>query len=244
VTRQDVLAYLARRREGPAAEDEIVPFTPMRRAIAEHMVRSTHTAAHATAIIEVDMTAIAEYREREKAAFAEPLTYLPFIIQATAKALRGHPRLNAWVYEDRIVLKREIAVGLAVGLQDGLIVPVLRGVDGLGLGEIARRADDVARRARDKRLTPQEVQGGTFTVNNFGVSGILLATPIIVQPQAAILGIGAVTRRPAVAGSEVAVRALVYLCLSFDHRVIDGAVAGGFLQALRTALEGFDPAQE
>jgi pyruvate/2-oxoglutarate dehydrogenase complex dihydrolipoamide acyltransferase (E2) component len=117
-------------------------------------------------------------------------------------------------------------------------------VDGLGLGEIARQADDVARRAREKRLTPQEVQGGTFTVNNFGVSGILLATPIIVQPQAAILGIGTVTRRPAVAGSEVAVRALVYLSLSFDHRVIDGAVAGGFLQALRTALEGFDPAQE
>ena len=248
VTRQDVLAYLARRREGPAAEDEIVPFTLMRRAIAEHMVRSTHTAAHATAIIEVDMTAIAEYREREKAAFAErwgaPLTYLPFIIQASAKALRGHPRLNAWVYEDRIVLKREINVGLAVGLQDGLIVPVLRGVDGLGLGEIARQADDLARRAREKRLTPQEVQGGTFTVNNFGVSGILLATPIIVQPQAAILGIGAVTRRPTVAGSEVAVRALVYLCLSFDHRVIDGAVAGGFLQALRTALEGFAPVQE
>jgi len=246
VTKQDILAYVAARGAGtaPRADDDVVPFSPMRRAIAEHMVRSKQTAAHATAILEVDMTTIAEFREREKATFAErwgsPLTFLPFIIQATVRALAKHPWLNAWVEHDRIVLKREINIGIAVALPEGLIVPVLKGAEGLGLAEIARRADDLARRAREKRLTPMEVHEGTFTVNNLGVSGILLATPILVQPQAGILGIGAVTKRPIVVGNEIAIRSLAYLCLSFDHRVIDGAMAGQFLQELKIGLEGFE----
>jgi pyruvate/2-oxoglutarate dehydrogenase complex dihydrolipoamide acyltransferase (E2) component len=250
VTKQDILAYIAQRDAGtaPRMDDDVISFTPMRRAIAEHMVRSKQTAPHATAIVEVDVTAIAEFREREKATFAErwgsPLTFLPFIIQATVRALAKHPWLNAWVEHDRIVLKHEINIGIAVALPDGLIVPVLTGAVGLSLAEIARRADDLARRAREKRLTPTDVQGGTFTVNNLGVSGILLATPILVQPQAGILGIGAVTNRPTVVGDHVTIRSLAYLCLSFDHRVIDGALAGQFLQEIKAALEGFDPTQQ
>ncbi len=247
LTQQDILAYLEQRETGaaPRAGDEVIPFTPMRRAIAEHMVRSKQTAPHATAIIEVDMTAIAEFREREKVTFAErwssPLTFLPFIIQATASALKGNPWLNAWAQGDRIVLKREINIGIAVALAEGLIVPVLKRADGLRLAEVAQQSDDLVRRVREKRITPMEVQEGTFTVNNLGASGILLATPIIVQPQTGILGIGAVTRRPIVVGDDVTIRSMAYFCLSFDHRVIDGTVAGQFLQELKAGLEGFNP---
>lgn len=247
VTKQDLLTYLKRRQPGEAARtpEEVIPFTPMRRAIAEHMVRSKHTAAHATAIIEVDMTAIAGFREKEKGAFAVrwgcPLTFLPFIIQGTAQALQQHPWLNAWVQGDRIVLKRECNIGIAVAVPEGLIVPVLKRVEGLSLTEIATQCDALARRAREKRLTPTEVQEGTFTINNLGVSGILLATPIIVQPQSATLGVGAVANRPIVVGGNVSIGSMAYFCLSFDHRAIDGAMAGEFLQSVKTILEGFTP---
>lgn len=247
VTRRDILTYLEQRQtvDASPAQEEVIPFTPMRRAIAEHMVRSKQTAPHATAIIEVDMTAIAEFREREKDAFAErwgcTLTFLSFIIQATVSALKAYPWLNAWVHEDRIVLKREFNIGIAVALAEGLIVPVLKGVERLGVAEIAQASDDLARRAREKRLTPIDVQGGTFTVNNLGVSGILLATPIIVQPQTATLGIGAVTKRPIVVGDDVTIGSMAYFCLSFDHRTIDGAVAGQFLEKVKTILEAFAP---
>lgn len=245
VTKQDVLAYLEQRHKVESSGEEVIRFTPMRRAIAEHMVRSKHTAPHATAIIEVDMTAIVQFREREKVAFAErwgyPLTFLPFIIQATVHALKGHPWLNAWVQGDHIVLKRECNIGIAVALADGLIVPVLKGAQRLPFAEIAQQSDDLARRAREKRLKPTDVQEGTFTINNLGVSGILLGTPIIVQPQTAILGIGAITKRPTVVGDEVAIRSMAYLCLSLDHRVIDGGVAGQFLQDVKATLEGFTP---
>ncbi len=250
VTKKDLLAYIEQREKVavPRAGEEIIPFTPMRRAIAEHMVRSKQTSPHATAIIEADMTSIAQFREREKAAFAErwgcPLTFMPFITQATVRALKKYPWLNAWVDADRIVLKQEINIGIAVALADGLIVPVLKGAEALSLSEIAQRSDDLTRRAREKHLMPTEVQGGTFTLNNLGVSGILLATPIIVQPQAATLGIGAVTRRPIVVGNVVTIRSMTYLCLSFDHRVIDGAMAGQFLQEIKAGLEGFDPTRK
>lgn len=247
VTRQDVLAYVERRKTAEDAHPrgDVIPFTPMRRAIAEHMVRSKHTAPHTTAVIEVDMTVIAEFREKEKATFAArwgcSLTFLPFIIQGTVHALKRHPWLNAWVHGDRIVLKREFNIGIAVALEDGLIVPVLKGAESLSFIEIAQQTDDLARRAREKRLTPPEVQGGSFTLNNLGVSGILLGTPIIVQPQSAILGVGAVTKRPIVVGDTVAIRSMAYFCLSLDHRVIDGAMAGEFLQELKAFLEGFTP---
>ena len=247
LTKKDLLTYLEQRKTvGPApGEEEVIPFTPMRRAIAEHMVRSKQVSPHATAIIEVDMSTIAQFREREKAPFAErygcPLTFLPFIIQATVTTLKQFPWLNAWVQGDQIILKRNINIGIAVALADGIIVPVLRGAETLSFAEIAQRTDDLTRRAREKRLNPTEVHDGTFTVNNLGVSGILLATPIIVQPQTGILGIGTVTRRPMVVGDVMTIRSMTYLCLSFDHRVIDGAVAGQFLQEIKTGLEGFEP---
>jgi pyruvate/2-oxoglutarate dehydrogenase complex dihydrolipoamide acyltransferase (E2) component len=245
VTKQDVLAYLEERHAVESSGEEVIPFTPMRRAIAEHMVRSKHAAPHATAIIEVDMTAIVQFRERAKGAFAErwgtPLTFLPFIIQATVQALKGHPWLNAWVQGDHIILKRECNIGIAVALAEGLIVPVLKGAQHLSFTDIARQSADLARRAREKRLKPTDVQEGTFTVDNLGVSGILLGTPIIVQPQTAILGVGAVAKRPTVVGDEIAIRSTAYLCLSIDHRVIDGGAAGQFLQDVKATLEGFTP---
>lgn len=250
VTKKDLLTYLDQRKSVAGSEEgeEVIPFSPMRRTIAEHMVRSKQRSPHATAIIEVDMTPIAQFREREKAAFAErwgcSLTFLPFITQATVRAIEKYPWLNAWVQNDRIVLKREVNIGIAVSLAEGIIVPVLKGAETLSLAEIAQRSEDLIRRARDKDLTPTEVQGGTFTLNNLGVSGILVATPIIVQPQTAILGIGTVTRRPTVVGNVVRIRSMAYLCLSFDHRVIDGALAGQFLQEIRAGLEEFHPPQK
>jgi len=250
VTKKDVLTYLEHRKTIAVSQegDEVIPFTPMRRAIAEHMVRSKQRSPHATAVIEVDMTVITRFREREKSAFADrwgcPLTFLPFLTQATVRAIEKYRWLNAWVHEDHIVLKREINIGVAVALPDGIIVPVLRAAETLSLPEVAQRTEDLIRRAREKRLTPTEIQGGTFTVNNLGVSGILLATPIIVQPQTAILGVGAVTRRPVVVGDIMTIRSMAYLCLSFDHRVIDGALAGGFLQAIKAELEGFHPPRQ
>jgi pyruvate/2-oxoglutarate dehydrogenase complex dihydrolipoamide acyltransferase (E2) component len=245
VTKQDVLSYLEQRHEVESSGEEVIPFTPMRRAIAEHMVRSKHAAPHATAIIEVDMTAIVQFRERAKGAFAErwgsPLTFLPFIIQATVQALQGHPWLNAWVQGDHIILKQECNIGIAVALAEGLIVPVLKGAQHLSFTDIARQSADLARRAREKRLKPTDVQEGTFTVDNLGVSGILLGTPIIVQPQTGILGVGAVTKRPTVVGDEIAIRSTAHLCLSIDHRVIDGGAAGQFLQDVKATLEGFTP---
>lgn len=248
VTKKDILHYLGEREKPEATSEEIIPFSPMRRAIAEHMVRSKQTAPHATAMIEVDMTAIVEFRELAKAAFQErhgvPLTFLPFFIQATVAGLKRYPLLNASVERERIIVKREINIGIAVALEEGPIVPVLKGADGLDFVEIAKRSHDLIQRARGKRLLPAEVQGGTFTVNNLGVSGILIATPIIVQPQVAILGIGAITKRPVAMGDTVTIRPMAYLCLSFDHRLIDGALAGEFLGEVKTRLEDFAPPQE
>lgn len=245
VTKRDIIQYLSERGEPETPSEEVIPFSPMRRAIAEHMVRSKQTAPHATGVIEVDLNALAEFRESAQTAFQErhgvPLTFLPFFIQVTVAGLKRYPLLNASVERERIIVKREINIGIAVALEEGLIVPVLRGADRLGFVEIARGSHDLIHRARGKRLLPGEVQGGTFTVNNLGASGILIATPIIVQPQAAILGIGAITKRPVAIGESVAVRPMAYLSLSFDHRVIDGALAGNFLAEIKTRLEGFTP---
>jgi pyruvate/2-oxoglutarate dehydrogenase complex dihydrolipoamide acyltransferase (E2) component len=247
VTKKDILQYLGEGGRPEAPAEEIIPFSPMRRAIAEHMVRSKQTAPHATAMIEVDLSAIVEFRESAKVAFQErhgvPLTFLPFFIQATGAGLKRYPFLNASVERERIIVKREINIGIAVALQEGLIVPVLKGADGLDWVEITKRSHDLIQRARGKRLLPAEVQGGTFTVNNLGVSGILIATPIIVQPQVALLGIGAITKRPVAVGDTLTARHMAYLCLSFDHRVIDGALAGEFLGEVKTRLEGFIPPQ-
>lgn len=262
VTRKDVQDYLATRRAGraasagtpaappgaapaarlPAAETRL-PLSPIRRAIAEHMVRSKQVAPHVTSVTEVDVTDIAEFigrhREPFQAQAGVPLTYLPFLLRATVEALKAHPTLNASLEADTLVLKGAIHLGIAVATEEGLIVPVLKDAQAKSFPELARGARDLAERARARRLTLEEVRGGTFTVNNFGTFDTLIGTPIIVQPQVAILGFGTVVKRPAIVNDAIAVRAMAYLSLSYDHRVIDGALAGQFLSHLKATLHRF-----
>ena len=208
------------------------------------MVRSTQTAPHVTQIHEVDVTAIARYLEGNKEAFSRRvgvnLTFLPFVVKATVDALQAHPLLNASYTDAGIVVKKAINIGIAVALEDGLIVPVLREADKKNFLTLAKESADLATRAREKRLSPEEVQQGTFTVNNLGTFGAVIGTPIIVQPQVGILGFGKVVKRPVVVDDAVAIRSMAYLCLSFDHRLIDGAYAGAFLNRVQANLEGFN----
>ena len=256
ITKKDILAYLAQ-REGRAASpppaevsaretgDREVPITPMRRAIAEHMVRSLHTAAHVTTVMEVDMSRVVAHREAHKEVFRQregfSLTYTPYIVQAVAQALRVHPMLNAVFTGDKIILKGRINIGVAVALDDGLIVPVVKDADEKSLLHLAREINELATRAREKRLVPDEVQEGTFTITNHGVSGSLFATPIIHQPQAAVLGVGAIHKRVVVTEEDaLVIRPMCYLSLSFDHRILDGVQADRFLSAVKIHLETGD----
>jgi pyruvate/2-oxoglutarate dehydrogenase complex dihydrolipoamide acyltransferase (E2) component len=216
----------------------------MRRRIAEHMVRSRHTAAHCTTVIEVDMTRVAQRRGELKPAFAErdvPLTYLAFVARATVAALAEHPILNASIDGEDVVYHRDVNLGIAVALDDGLIVPVIRQAQRLSLEGTAAAIVDLSQRARSKRLSPDEVQGGTFTITNPGQFGTVLATPIINQPQVAILDLEAIVKRPVVieqdGADSIAVRPTTNLCLSFDHRALDGATAARFLATVRARLE-------
>jgi 2-oxoisovalerate dehydrogenase E2 component (dihydrolipoyl transacylase) len=224
--------------------DEVVPVTTMRRRIAEHMVRSERTAPHATTVMEVDMTAVAASRAAKREAFRAregiDLTYLPFVLRAVALALREHPRLNAAWDEDRIIHRAAINLGVAVALDDGLIVPVIRHADRLNLVGLAHAVADLAGRARGGTLSPDDVAGGTFTVNNPGVFGTLTSTPILVQPQAAILSTEAVIKRPVVVNDAIAIRSMMNLSLTIDHRVLDGLMAARFLQQVKRWLESLD----
>ncbi len=235
----------------PAGESEEVPFSRIRRTIAEHMVRSIDTAAHVTNIVEVDMTRIAALRERAKADFKRRegfgLTFLPFVASAVIQALRAFPEFNAHLDPEYKTAKllRGVNLGIAVGRDEGLIVPVVHGADGMNLVGLARGINDVATRARTKGgLKPDDVAGGTFTITNGGSFGTLIETPIINQPQAAIVGTGAVVKRPVVMtldGSDaVAIRHMMYLYLSYDHRWIDGHKAAQFNARLRAILEEAD----
>jgi 2-oxoglutarate dehydrogenase complex dihydrolipoamide succinyltransferase (E2) component len=226
----------------PASRREAL--SPMRRQIAEHMLRSRRTAAHCTTVAEVDMTRVAERRAALKDEFAKrdiPLTYLAFVARATVGALREHPVLNASLEGDEIVYHDDVDLGIAVALGEGLIVPVIRRAQHLSLEGIAATVADLSARARSKRLSPDEVQGGTFTITNPGQFGTVLATPIINQPQVAILDLEAVVKRPVVleqpAGDSISIRPMVNLCLSFDHRALDGAEAARFLGTLKSRLE-------
>jgi 2-oxoglutarate dehydrogenase E2 component (dihydrolipoamide succinyltransferase) len=229
-------------REAPADEPvETLPLTGMRRAIAQHMAESVRTAAHVTTVAEVDMTRLVAFRERHKKEFEEQegfgLTYLPFIVRATTTALKEYPALNASLEGDRLLLKKYYHVGIAVALDWGLIVPVVRHADRLDIRGLARAIHDLAERARARQLAAEETRGGTFTITNPGVYGAVLSTPIIHQPQAAILGVEAIRKAPAVRDDQVVIRSLMYLCLSYDHRIVDGATAVQFLQAIRRRLE-------
>ena len=226
------------------AGDEVIPLTPMRRMIAEHMVRSERTAPHVTVVMEVDMTNVVALRAARREVFLQregiELTYLPFAIKAVTIALRDHPRLNAVWDDDRIIQRRAINVGVAVALPDGLIVPVIPNSDRLSIAGLMHAVAELATRARDGSLTPDDVAGGTFTVNNPGTFGSLVSTPILVQPQAAILSTEAIVKRPVVIDDMIAIRSMMNLSLSIDHRVLDGLAAARFLQTIKRWLEGVD----
>jgi 2-oxoglutarate dehydrogenase E2 component (dihydrolipoamide succinyltransferase) len=272
VSKRDILNYIAQRegahgvppspptaaaplpREAPAREPAIVftgptrvvPMTPMRRQIAEHMTLSRRTSAHVTTVFEVEMTRVADLRERAGEEFQRryslKLTYTPFFVRAAIEAIREFPIFNSSVEGASIVYKREVNIGMAVALETGLIVPVIKDAGEKSFVEIARVVKDLADRARSKQLSVEDVQGGTFTLTNPGVFGSLFGTPIIHQPQVAILGVGAIEKRPVVRQDAIAIRSMVYLALSFDHRIIDGAVADQFMARLKHLLEEWDVA--
>ena len=230
----------------PGPGDEIVPLSPMRRVIAEHMVRSKRVAPHVTTVMEADLGRITQHRARVRQDYERQgvrLTFTAYFVQAAVAALRAVPVVNASYRDDGIVMHSRINVGVAVAIPDGLIVPVIKDADERSLLGLARAVNDFAERACSRRLVPDELQGGTFTITNHGVSGSLFAMPIINQPQAAILGVGAIEKRAVVVSEggmdAIAIRPRAYLSLTFDHRVMDGALADRFLQALKAALEDY-----
>jgi 2-oxoisovalerate dehydrogenase E2 component (dihydrolipoyl transacylase) len=256
VTRRDVLAFVEQRPAEPAEppeapepgeDEELLRVSAVRRQIAEHMVRSKHTAPHAWGMREVDMSALVAYREERRRDFAErhglSLSYLPFVVQVVCDALRENPMLNASWTDQGILLKRRLNIGIAVALPDALIVPVIHDADRLGILDLARTIDDLAARARSRQLRSEDVRGGTFTVNNTGAIGSVMGMAIINQPQAAILSTERVVKRPVVVDDEIVVRPIMYLTMSFDHRVVDGLQAGRFLDAVQAGLEGWTPAR-
>ena len=266
VTKKDVLPYLEGRRSTqeapepkrkeealptptprraavPSEEEpvEVIPVTAMRKAIAEHLVRSKQTAPHVTTVVEVDMTRLVNFREKHKADFERQegisLTYMPFIVMACIRTLKEFPFLNGSMEEERILLKRYYHIGVAVALEEGLVVPVIRHADRLDIRALAHAIHDLAERARTKKLTSDDLKGGTFSITNPGAFGAVLSTPIINYPQAAILGVEAIRKTPVVRDDQIVIRHMMYLCLSYDHRIVDGATAVQFNQRVRRILE-------
>nr|WBU15328.1 dihydrolipoyllysine-residue succinyltransferase component of 2-oxoglutarate dehydrogenase complex [uncultured bacterium] len=259
VTKEDVLRYVAERQQAAAAvketppaeapppagpDEEVIPVSPMRRQIAQHMVHSYQTVPHAWLAMEADVTRLVRLRESAKDEFRRregvDLTYLPFVVKAAVEALKEHPMLNAVWAEDKIILKKRINIGIAVALEDGLVVPVIKDADQKSIAGLARAIADLTDRARAGRLTLEDVQGGTFTVNNTGALGSVISRPIINEPQVGILTSEAIVKRPVVVDDAIAIRSVMFLCLSFDHRVIDGLAAARFLQAVKRRLEAYD----
>jgi 2-oxoglutarate dehydrogenase E2 component (dihydrolipoamide succinyltransferase) len=261
ISKKDILAYLAHPLAAVPATPpppfpqpgarmvfsgptEVVPMTPMRRQIAEHMVTSKRTSAHVSTVFEIEMTRIVEVMARHGEEFEHShglkLTYTPFFVRAAVEVIKELPLLNSSVEGTNIVYKHDINIGVAVALETGLIVPVVKRADEKNFLGIARAVKDLADRARTKHLSVDDVQGGTFTVTNPGVFGGLLGTPIINQPQVAILGVGAIEKRPVVRQDAVTIRPMVYLVLTFDHRIIDGAVADQFMARLKSVLENWE----
>ena len=225
--------------------EELVKLSVMRKSIAEHMVRSLATSPHAWTLQEVDVTNLVRYREAEKDSFkarhGAPLTYLPFVAQIVCDALIKFPWLNSSWSDEGVILKRYINLGLAVAIPDGLIVPVVKDADRLGFTDLVRSMNDLVERARNKQLKPDDVQGGTFTLNNTGATGSIASQPIINQPQAAILTTESIVKRPVVIDDAIAMRHMMNMCLSFDHRIIDGKTAGEFLGWIKKRLDEWTP---
>lgn len=258
ITKRDVEAFLAAQAARPVAPPpppapepaaapplpgEVLPLSPLRRAIAEHMALSKRTSPHVTTVMEADMSRVTAHRAAHKAPFAREdvnLTFTPYFIAAIVAAVRAYPIVNSSWSEAGIVLHRHIHVGMATALEnDGLIVPVIKHADNLSLLGLARAVNDLATRARTRQLKPDEVKGGTITLTNHGTSGSLFATPIINQPQCAIVGAGAIQKRVVVIDDAIAIRPMVYLSLTFDHRILDGATADYFLNTVKTTLENW-----
>jgi 2-oxoglutarate dehydrogenase E2 component (dihydrolipoamide succinyltransferase) len=225
---------------------QLVPMSPIRKKTAEHMTLSKRISAHVSTVWEIDMSRVEQLRAKHRQSYEErsglKLTFMPFILKATIDALKAFPVLNASVEGDSIVYKKDINLGMAVALDWGLIVPVIRHADEKNVLGLAKAVNDLAERARAKRLKVEEVQGGTFTITNPGVFGSLFGTPIINQPQVAILGIGTIEKRPVVRDDAIAIRSLAYFCLTFDHRIVDGADADRFMGHLKKGLQEFDEA--
>ena len=271
VSKKDIKSYIVRKQSGgimiakPAATPEVQRITPasgtfsaegvevkemdrVRKVIADHMVMSKHTSPHVTNVVEVDVTKLVKWRDKNKDAFFRregvKLTYMPAITEAVAKALAAYPQVNVSVDGYNILFKKHINVGIAVSLNDGnLIVPVVRDADRLNLNGLAVAIDSLALKARDNKLMPDDISGGTFTITNFGTFKSLFGTPIINQPQVAILGVGYIEKKPAVIetpeGDVIAIRHKMYLSLSYDHRVVDGSLGGNFLYFIKEYLENW-----
>ncbi len=225
-----------------AAGDELMPLNTMRRAIADHMVRSKQTSPHVTTVFEFDFTAVSNHRAAHKQAFKRDganLTFTVYIVAAVVEALKQHPLANSTWSEKGIVLKRDINIGMAAAVADGLVVPVIKQADSLNLLGLARVINDLTQRARDKRLTHADLQDGTFSITNHGTSGSLFATPIINQPQCGILGIGKIEKRVKVINDAIAIRPLAYASFTFDHRILDGATADAFVSSVKQILENW-----
>lgn len=262
ITKKDILAYIkapAKEKlpkpagtisDRPIAQVDsalvpgtILKHTPVRRAIAEHMVRSKHTSPHVTTVMEADISKIVAHRDMNKAAFAREgvrLTYTAYFIATAVAAAKAFPITNSSWSDDGIILHAQINIGMATSLgEEGLIVPVIKNADRLSLLGIAQQVNDLAERARTKKLDPEEVQGATFTLTNHGISGSLFATPVISQPQCAILGVGAIQKRAVVINDAIAIRPMVYVSLTFDHRILDGANADYVLAEVVKTLENW-----
>jgi len=227
----------------PGERVEIVPMTIMRRKIAEHMVLSAHTSPHVYSVYEVDFHRLSRLRDRKKADYERSgakLSFTALIAKATIDAIRAFPFTNASIDGDTIVYKKDLNLGIAVALDQGLLVPVIRNADEKNLLGLSRAIDDLATRARSKKLNPDEVQGGTFTITNPGIFGALYGLPLISQPQVAILGVGAIEKRVVVVDDAIAIHPTCHLSLGYDHRLIDGADAGRFLAYLKDRIENFD----
>jgi 2-oxoglutarate dehydrogenase E2 component (dihydrolipoamide succinyltransferase) len=270
VTKQDMLQYLSQRGSSKpiatspvasqpsalprvemsiSAQDEIIEMDRMRKMIAQRMVDSKRISPHVTSFVEADMTNIVLWRNKVKDAYqkkeGEPLTFTPFFIQAVAKAIKDFPMINISVDGERIIKKKDINIGVAVALPTGnLIVPVIRNADQLNLSGLSKKINDLANRARTNKLSPDELTGGTYTVSNVGSFGNVLGTPIIMQPQVAILAVGAIQKKPAVlelpTGDVIAIRHKMFLSHSYDHRVVDGSLGGMFVRRVADYLEAFD----
>lgn len=232
-----------------SGENEIIEMDRMRKIIAEHMVKSKHTSPHVTSFVEADVTGLVNWRNRHKKQFAEQygekITFTPIFIEAVVSAIKDFPMVNISVDGNNIILKKDINIGMAAALPSGnLIVPVIKNADHLNLAGLTKKVNDLASRARDNKLKPDEISGGTFTITNVGTFGNVMGTPIIFQPQVAILATGAIKKKPAVIetpeGDFIGIRSMMFLSLSYDHRVVDGSLGGSFLKRIADNLENFN----